>query len=78
MIIQSVDNKKPEAAVGDPFIVAEGGSVVFPPNAITAVDIDTPSSHLIVVIDVPPLFGFITNTNAGKVFFPENIDHLYV
>ncbi|KAG7168269.1 Extracellular matrix protein FRAS1-like, partial [Homarus americanus] len=64
VMIQNVDNKEPVVVVEDPIIVAEGSSVVLPPASITVHDVDTPSSSLVIVVDAPPIFGYITNTNA--------------
>ncbi|XP_069157214.1 extracellular matrix organizing protein FRAS1 [Procambarus clarkii] len=62
--IQGVDNKEPEVVMGEAVTVAEGSSVILSPASITASDIDTPLSNLTVIIDAPPLFGYITNTNS--------------
>lgn len=71
VMIQGVDNKEPEVVVGDPVVVAEGSRIVLPPTSITVLDIDTPLSSLVVVIDAPPIFGYLTNTNTESKITSE-------
>lgn len=66
MRIQPVDNQEPRVTVGPAVEVLEGGSVVLPPSTVMATDADTPPTELRIIIDAPPIFGYITNTLAGE------------
>ncbi|XP_076043694.1 extracellular matrix organizing protein FRAS1-like [Oratosquilla oratoria] len=60
--IEGVDNQKPLVRVGEPVVVAEGGSVVLPATCLQVDDPDTPPERLTVVLDAQPIFGFLVST----------------
>lgn len=70
--IQPVDNQEPRVTVGPAVEVLEGGSVVLPPSTVMATDADTPPTELRIIIDAPPIFGYITNTLAVPSLEPRS------
>ncbi|KAK3859680.1 hypothetical protein Pcinc_034224 [Petrolisthes cinctipes] len=62
--IEAVDNVPPKPVVNGGVMVEEGGSVVLPPTSLSITDPDTPLSRLSVLIDAPPIFGYLTDGSA--------------
>lgn len=65
--IEAVDNEAPKPMVNGGVVVEEGGSVVLPIALLSFTDPDTPLSRLSVLIDAPPIFGYLTDGSAGEI-----------
>lgn len=65
--IEAVDNEAPKPVVNGGVMVEEGGSVVLPMALLSFTDPDTPLSRLSVLVDAPPIFGYLTDGSAGEI-----------
>ena len=78
MTILNVDNNLPSVEIGSPVLVAEGGSVVVSADSIIASDVDTPLSKLELMLDSQPLFGYVTNKDAGELSYKSSSSDIFL
>ncbi|RXG54531.1 FRAS1-related extracellular matrix protein 3 [Armadillidium vulgare] len=77
--INPIDNKAPKLKVINKLIVSEGRNATLSRNILDISDVDTPLRKLRLIVDVPPLFGYIANSdlnpkvksNAISLLMPE-------
>ncbi|KAB7500158.1 Extracellular matrix protein FRAS1 [Armadillidium nasatum] len=77
--INPIDNKAPKLKVINKLIVPEGRNATLSRNILDISDVDTPLRKLRLIVDVPPLFGYIANSdlnpkvksNAISLLMPE-------
>lgn len=63
-----VDNTAPKLRILGKIHVQEGGTVPLAhEELITFSDVDSTMSKLKLIVDVPPVFGYIMNSRLGKV-----------
>ncbi|KAI1888531.1 hypothetical protein AGOR_G00186130 [Albula goreensis] len=64
-----VDSQPPSIAIGEVFVVDEGGSAPITVAHLRAADMDTPLEKLELILVSPPQFGYIENILPSPGFF---------
>lgn len=71
--INPIDNKAPKLKVINKLIVSEGRNATLSRNILDISDVDTPLRKLRLIVDVPPLFGYIANSDLSMNILYRNI-----